>query len=220
MNNQNTNSEAASRSTLGVTIVELQGLGSESFAGTNITELSQIVMNHSLGASIASMGSAWVTGAGPAIATTLSTGFAFSMFYRINEKLGIKLSKAETKKMANSILHTVVPTITTPLISATLLSFIPILGNAASFLIMSGVCYSVTFTAGVVYLKMLSEMSKRDGSKQDYSADELEKVADAIIHELDLDEIVQEAQKIYAEEKEKGIIESPVQVIDEDTEQK
>jgi uncharacterized protein (DUF697 family) len=220
MNNQKTNPETASKSTLSVTIVELQGLRNESFADTNTAEISQIVMNHSLSASIAAMGSAWATGAGPTLATTLSTGFAFSMFYRLNEKFGIKLSKAETKKVANSILHAVVPTIAAPFISATVLSFIPILGNAASILIMSGVCYSATFTAGVIYLKALSEMSKKDGKAKDYSADELEKAAVVIIREIDLDAIVQEAQKIYAVEKEKGVTESPVQVIDEDAEQK
>lgn len=217
MNNQNTNPEIVGKGTLGITIVELQNFRSESFAGINTSELSEIVKNHSLGASIAAMGSAWATGAGPSIATTLSAGFVFSMMYRINEKIGIKLPKDETKKVANSILHAVVPTVTASLISATLLSFVPILGNAASLLIMSTVCYSATFTAGIIYLKVLTEMSRKGGNSEDYSANELEKVAVVIISEIDINEIIHEAQKIYAKEQEKGITESPVQVIDEET---
>ena len=60
-------------------------------------------------------------------------------------------------------------------------------------------------------------MSRKSGKSEDYSANELEKVAIVIINEIDINEIIHEAQKIYAEEQKKGITESPVQVIDEET---
>lgn len=135
--------------------------------------LQELVKNHALSASISATGSAWMTGAGATIATTLSLGFVASLLWRINKELDVKLDKAAAKQVASSLLQSIAPKSAALYVAATGVSFIPVLGNIASDVIMTPICYSATFTAGVVYLKAITKVlteneSDTEGTDEEY----------------------------------------------------
>ena len=181
-------------------------------------ELIHIVKSHARSTSVAAAGSAWVTGAGATIATTLSAGFVWSMIYRINEQIGIKLKKDEVKKIGKSILNSIVPMAATSYLASTGLSFIPVLGNLASCLIMTSVCYSAVFTSGVVYMKAARQMLKEKEDGQTLQADEMERKAESVIKSEDISQIFKEAQDSYKEAKD-DTAEETVELVSDEEEQ-
>ena len=176
--------------------------------------LQDLVKNHALSASISATGSAWVTGAGATIATTISVGFVWSMIWRLNRKLDIKLEKAEAKQVANLILRSVAPKASALYVAATGFSFIPVLGNVASDVIMTPVCYSATFTSGIVYLKALKRLLA-DNTREGLSVKKLEQAAAEVMQSEDLDALMKEARSDYDREKQKGTRQPPVDVVED-----
>ncbi|MFR1478742.1 MAG: hypothetical protein ACLSB9_25115 [Hydrogeniiclostridium mannosilyticum] len=98
------------------------------YNGINKEEIENIVKDHARSASIAAASAAWVSGAGPTMATMACGGFVWSMAYRLNKSIGIELSRNETKKAANAVLHTISSKEVTSFLAASGLSFIPVVG--------------------------------------------------------------------------------------------
>ena len=101
-------------------------------------EIAGIVEKHSIGASAAALGSAWLPGAGSTVALATSAGFVWSMYFRINAKLGVPFHKNILKSVATAIGTNLAGAAVGTLAISTVLAFTGF-GNVGSSLLMAGV---------------------------------------------------------------------------------
>ena len=121
-------------------------------------DLAEIVKVHALGAAASGLGIAWLPGVGSAAAMTAMVGFIWSMYFRINYRLGLKFSKVAVKSLASAVLSNLTQgaiSVVGTVALSTVLSLTGI-GNGASSLIMAALDYSIVMVGGILYLKLLN----------------------------------------------------------------
>ncbi|MPM06353.1 hypothetical protein SDC9_52652 [bioreactor metagenome] len=162
-------------------------------------EIEEIVNTHAIGAAAAGLAAGWIPGAGGTAALMASAGFVWSMYYRINKKIGIPLSKTVVKSLGAAVLTNLAGTamaLVGGTILATVLSFTGI-GNAASSLIMAGLDYAVVLVSGVIYLKLLIRLFKAGNDPSDMSVEDLKSAANHVIQAEDVNQMLQNAKDSY-----------------------
>lgn len=169
-------------------------------------EIEGIVLRHSIGASATAVGSAWLPGVGATAATAACAGFVWSMFYRINSKLGIPFGKNVLKSVATAIGTNLAAAAVGSIVASTVLSFIPIVGNLTADLVMAGVCFGLTWSSGLVYLKVLTRLASKGVDFGEIGEDELKATAQEIIADEDVKGMMKEAKGQFKEAKARGDI--------------
>ena len=163
-------------------------------------ELLPTVKAHAKNAALTAAASGLLPGAGPTVAAMTSAGFVLSMLHKINQTLGVKLSKDEMKPVADAIVHTVTPMAMAKFFAASGLSFIPVVGNVAAGAIIASVCHSITYASGVVYMETLRKLSAAGHDM--ISPDLLKETANSVIQSQDMAQVFEEAKRSYdADEK-------------------
>ena len=66
-------------------------------------EVADVVKLHSKGAGVAGLAAGWAPGVGSTIAVTCAVGFIWTMYGRINGKIGIPLAKNIVKSIASGV---------------------------------------------------------------------------------------------------------------------
>lgn len=108
-------------------------------------DLAEIIKTHALGATVSGIGVAWLPGVGSGAAMAAMAGFIWTMYFRINYRLGLKFSKVTMKSLASAVLSNLMQgavSVVGSVALATVLSLTGI-GNVASSLIMAALDYSV-----------------------------------------------------------------------------
>ncbi len=168
-------------------------------------EVAGIVEKHSIGASVSALGVAWLPGAGATAAMAASAGFVWSMYYRINAKLGVPFHKNILKSVATAIGTNLAGAAVGTLAISTVLSFTG-LGNVGSSLLMTGVCYAITFSSGLVYLKVLERLANAKVDFENVSEAELKATAKDVLAHEDIKGMMKEAKSQFKEAKARGDI--------------
>lgn len=169
-------------------------------------EIADIVDKHSIGASAAALGSAWIPGAGGAVATVAAAGFVWSMYVRINSKIGVPFSKNILKSLATAISANLASSVVGSVVVASALSFIPGLGNIGASVIMAAVAFSLTWSCGLVYLKVLTRFAEANIDFDTVDEDDLKTVADEVLAEEDIKEMMKQAKDQFKKAKARGAI--------------
>lgn len=123
-------------------------------------DLAEIVRKHALGAAASGLGVAWLPGVGSVSALAAMVGFIWSMYFRINYRLGLKFSKVVVKTLASAVLSNLGQSALSIAGSVILSSFLSLtgIGNAAASLIMAAMDYSIVMVGGILYLKLLNRL--------------------------------------------------------------
>jgi len=103
-------------------------------------EIAKIVKFHSRGATIVALGSGLIPGIGSSAAVVASAGFIWSMYIRINNKIGINIPKKIIKTVATGLVTNLAANVAGSLIGSAVSSFIPVLGSVASSAISGVTC--------------------------------------------------------------------------------
>jgi len=156
-------------------------------------EIADVVKLHSKLA----VGSAWVPVPGLDVAAGAAT--IWSMYVRINNKIGLSFG--------DNVLKTIASGVATNLVSyaamsgvASALKFIPGIGTLGGGLILSAALYGITLCSGYVYLKALLLLAKRNDGQ--ISANGLEgAVKEVLKEESVLKNFIKEAKQDYRTEK-------------------
>lgn len=176
-------------------------------AGAN--EIGDIIINHSLGAAAASAASGWIPGAGGTAALVASVGFIWSMYYRINQRMGISISKNKLKSLASAVVANIASaalSLVAGVAVSTVLTFIPGVGSVASSLIMAALDYGVVFAAGIMYLKMLTRLCKDSTNLDTMSETDLKNAAKTVIESENVKKIIKDAQNEYKTARKNGTV--------------
>lgn len=164
----------------------------ESFDKSMSSELSgEIVDAIHTHAGIA-VASAWIPVSGLDIAAL--TANIWTMYVRINKKLGISFSENMMKSIGSAVGANLASNLAMTGIGSAL-KFIPGIGTIAGGIIMSAAMYGTTVGAGWIYLTALTNWVKKGKS----SADDLKGCIDDVMaqNKDDIDSVIKEAKQCY-----------------------
>ena len=184
------------------------GAYKEAIEGTGAKEIEEIINTHALGAAAAGLGVAWIPGAGGTAALMAVAGFIWSMYYRINKKIGIPISKAAAKSLGSAVLSNLAANamlLVGGTVLVTALSFTGI-GNVFSSLIMAALDYAVVMVAGVIYLKLLTKLFKAGHDLGSMSDSDLKSAEEGVIRSENVNKMLKDAKKQYTFAYKKGTV--------------
>ncbi len=170
-------------------------------------EIGDIVKGHAFAAAAAGLGVSWLPGAGSAVALAATVGIIWSMYFRINSKLGIKLSKTKLKSLASAMLTNIAASAITFLggtVISIALSFVPGVGSVLASVIMGGLDYAVVFVSGIIYMKLLTKLFKAGKNIETLNEEELKAEAKATVNDEDVNSMFKEARKEYVRARKSG----------------
>ena len=151
-------------------------------------ELADVVKLHSKLA----VGSAWIPIPGVDVAAGATN--IWSMYVRINNKLGISVKENVLKTIASGVAPNLASYATMSGV-ASALKFIPGIGTLGGAAILSASLYAITIASGFVYLKALCTLAKRNDGNIDISQIG-EAVKDAL-KDSSIASLIEDAKKEY-----------------------
>lgn len=142
------------------------------------------------------VGSAWVPVPGADVAAGAVN--IWSMYLRINGKIGMKLGESILKTIASAV-ATNLASYAAVLAIGGALKFIPGIGSIGGAVVMSGALYAVTLASGYVYLKALTALLKKE---EVVSGDKLKASVDDFMNNnrSEIKSFINEAKKNYKQE--------------------
>lgn len=142
------------------------------------------------------VGSAWVPVPGADVAAGAVN--IWTMYLRINGKIGMKLGESILKTIASAV-ATNLASYAAVLAIGGALKFIPGIGSIGGAVVMSGALYAVTLASGYVYLKALTALLKKEGV---VSGDKLKASVDDFMNNnrSEIKNFINEAKKSYKQE--------------------
>jgi hypothetical protein len=197
---------------------ELPKVYHEFIKETKAEEIEEVINFHAVGAAASGLAAGWIPGAGGTAALMASVGFIWSMYYRINKKIGIPLSKTVVKSLGSAVLTNLASTaiaLVGGTVVATALSFTG-LGNFASSLIMAGLDYAVVIVSGVIYLKLLTKLFNAGKDLANISAEELKSEAEKIMRTENINQMLKDSKNEYKEAYKSGRVSGKESVTLED----
>ena len=169
-------------------------------------EIASIVEKHAIGAAAAGLGAAWIPGVGGTAAVVASAGFIWSMYYRINSKIGVPFSKNIVKSVATAICTNLAATAISSIVVSSLLAFVPGLGTLPGTLIMTAVSFSLVWSSGLVYLKVLTRFAEANVDLNSVSEEDLKAMAQDVLSKEDIKGMMKQAKKQFKAAKDRGEI--------------
>lgn len=169
-------------------------------------KIATIVEKHAVGAAVAALGSAWLPGVGASAATVACAGFIWSMYYRINAQLGIPFAKNILKSVATAIGTNLAAYAVGSIAISSAFSFIPGLGSVGASIIMVGISYAMTFSSGLIYLKVLARLAESNADFSNIGEAELKATAKDVMDHEDIKGMMKEAKSQFKEAKARGDI--------------
>ncbi len=169
-------------------------------------EIAGIVEKHSIGAAAAGLGVAWLPGAGSTAALAACAGFVWSMYFRINSKIDVPFSKNILKSVGTAIATNLVASVVSSLVISATLSFLPGIGSIAASALMAGVSFALTWSCGLVYLKVLTRFAEANVDFTNVNADDLKAMAKDVIAKENVKEMMKQAKAEFKAAKARGDI--------------
>lgn len=169
----------------------------EAVDGNLPEEIAEIVKSHSAGAAAASVAAGWLPGAGGIAAAGICAGFVWTMYGRINSRIGLPLTDNLVKSLATGVATNLATGFVGALALQTVFSIFPGLGSIAAATIAGATGYALTLAAGYVYLKLLTHLflSGKDPRSMDESS--LRQAADNVAASANMREVISDAKAAY-----------------------
>lgn len=151
-------------------------------------EIVDVVRTHSKLA----VGSAWIPVPGADVAAGAAT--IWTMYARINSKLGFKLKDNVLKTIASGVATNLAGYMAMSGV-ASAIKFIPGIGTLGGAIILSASLYAITLASGWVYLKALCKLAEKDGANIDMS--KLSSAVSEVLKDSSIKSFISEAKKEY-----------------------
>lgn len=175
---------------------------------TMTQDLAEIVKKHALGAAASGVGVAWLPGVGSLAAMASMVGFIWSMYFRINKRLGLKLSKVVLKTLASAVLSNLAQgalSVVGSIVVSSLLSMTGF-GNAISSLIMAAVDYSVVMVGGILYLKLINGIMGAGKNPDEMNSTEIEIAMNDVIRNENINALLKKSKEEYTQARKAGTV--------------
>lgn len=160
-------------------------------------EIAEIVKTHSAGAAAASVAAGWIPGVGGLAAAGICAGFVWTMYGRINSKIGLPMTENIVKSLATGVATNLAAGFVGALVLETIFSIFPGIGSLAASAVAGGTGYALTLAAGYVYLRVLTKLSLdgRDPMQMDESS--LKEAASSVAASENMKDVISSAKADY-----------------------
>lgn len=166
--------------------------------------LVDIVKFHTKGATASALASAWIPGAGGTIATISAAGFIWSMYIRINEKIGMPFSENVIKTIASGVATNLASVAAGNIIFSSLASFLPGLGTVGASVVVGITCYAMTLCSGYLYFKLMTKLIQDGIDLSNASVENIKSASEIIAKSNDVKDFLKKAKKEFMEKKKSG----------------
>lgn len=169
-------------------------------------DLADIVNRHALGAAAAGIGVAWLPGVGGVAALAAMVGFIWTMYFRVNGRIGLKLSKTLLKSLASAVISNLSQGAISLLGYTLLASLLSLTGAGAviSSALMAAVDYAVVLVGGIIYLKVLTGLFAAGRNPDDMSEKEMHIAMESTLASEDIGELLKSARNHYKDMRKSG----------------
>jgi len=167
-------------------------------------EISGIVKFHAKAAAAAGVASGWVPGMGGAALMAASAACIWTMYGRINGKIDVPLGENIVKSVISGITTNLVTQFALVLGIVTVTSFIPIIGQVGTAVVVGTLGYGISIAAGIIYIKTLTKVFKAGEDPTRLSKEELTDIAKNVAENEDVKGIMKEAKQEYKKAKKQG----------------
>ena len=154
-------------------------------------KIEKIILTHSVTAATVGLAGGFLPGAGAVIATVASTGAIWSMYYRLCQELGIKISQNILKTLSSAILTNIATNLGILLAGELAATFLP----GVSLVVSAAACYGITYLAGFLFMKLLVNLFKAGKNPSAMTAEELAAAGKEAVREEDCKRIFKNARE-------------------------
>lgn len=169
-------------------------------------DLAEIVKGHAACATTAAVASGWLPGVGATAAVTISAGFIWTMYGRINSKIGAPFSENIIKSLAAGVVTNLAANAATGVALSTVFSLFPGVGTLTAVAVIGSTCYVLTMMSGVVYMRLLTNVFNVGKDPTRMSAQDLQNAAKEVMDSHDMARVMREARNAYKGARERGEI--------------
>lgn len=160
-------------------------------------EIADIVKTHSAGAAAASVAAGWIPGAGGLAAAGICAGFVWTMYGRINSKIGLPLTENIVKSLATGVATNLATGLVGALVVQTIFSIFPGIGSLAAATVAGGTGYALTLASGYVYLKLLTKLFLGGNDPTTMDASALKEAAGRVAASENMNDVMSSAKADY-----------------------
>lgn len=181
------------------------------FSDKQLEEVNQTINKFAVYSAASGLLANVVPSIGGLAAAVTQTTLIWVMYVRINKALDINMSEHVAKFIGSAVLTNLVINAGTLLIGytlATVMSFIPILGQITAAAVDGALGFVIIYVAAVLYLKILTRVMKLKGTIELNGTEEETEIVKKIIKETDLKNLICEAKNQYKFAKQNGDIQA------------
>lgn len=192
---------------LGKALQELDKAMQGTLDGTKISAIKDTIRGFAIAAALASAVAGLAPGIAGVVALLTQTGFVWATYMKINNTLGISMTKDTAKFLGSAIVTNIAlnaGAFIGAVIAAGLLAFIPGLGSAASAAIDAAMGYVLIYAAAIIYLKLITHFVHPDGTVSITESDGTKDVIKDIVRESSMRDIIKEGRESFKEAKKDG----------------
>lgn len=176
-------------------------------------ELADIVIVHAAAAGISAMAAGALPGVGSIIASGLAVGAIWTMYAHIGKYLHLKISKDLWKAIASAVLANVVTQLAGVLALEMVVGFIP----GAGIIAAGAVNFGVTYVAGLIFLKALTEIFKAGKNPEQMTGEQMKKQFSDAAKTVNVRSAFSEAKSAFNEMKKDGSLNEKGKKVDIDS---
>lgn len=167
-------------------------------------DIADIVKSHSFGAATAGVAAGWIPGAGGLAAAGIAAGFVWTMYGRINGKIGLSITDNLLKTLSSGVATNLAAYVVGGLVMSAVFSMIPGIGSVGASLVAGATAYALTLASGYVYLRLLTDLFKSGRDPSTMDADALKRAADSVVATENIKAVIDEAKTSYTAAKKAG----------------
>lgn len=174
----------------------------------DLEKVEKTIQTCAIVAAATGIGSGMLPGTGGVVMTVASVAAIWTMYGKINEKLGISISGNALKSLASAMLTNIIAgagAYIAALVATTIISFIPIL-NFLALPAEAIIAYVAVFASGVLYIKFLTKVFKAQGCFVVEEGAKMDQFVKDVIREIDMRSVINDAKQSYDNDKKAGNI--------------
>ncbi|MGM9740274.1 MAG: zinc-ribbon domain-containing protein [Candidatus Cryptobacteroides sp.] len=180
---------------------------------TQISGISEDISKFALASAVASMAAAVIPGGGGIAAALAQTGIVWGTYVKINQTIGLSMSRDTAKFLGNAIITNIVTQYGMLLAShavAGILSLIPVAGSTLAAAAEGAIGYCLIYAAAYIYIKLISRVIKPDGSIDVSDENSTKEIISEILQREDMKGVIKEGAKQFKEARKNGDLKAAV----------
>lgn len=180
-----------------------------SLDGTKIENIKNTIGDYAIAAAVASGVAGVAPGFAGVAAALTQAGFVWATYVNINKTLDISMSENTAKFIGSAIVTNLVTSagaFIAILVGSSILSLVPVLGQAAAIALNAGLGYTIIYVSAIIYLKLITRMMQPDGTLHVAESDDTKHIISDIINKSNIKDMIKEGKVSYKQAKEDGSI--------------